>query len=57
MNTAVFQYYVKMVGYSDGVQPGAQESGSGALNAITDGEAEQVLVQGTVEDESAGTST
>ena len=50
-----------MVGYSDGVSPsnvmpGAQESGSGALNAITDGDAEQVLVQGQVEDESAGST-
>lgn len=25
MNTAVFQYYVKMVGYTDGVKPGGKE--------------------------------
>lgn len=41
MNTAVFQYYVKMVGYSDGIQPGAQEDGAISTEAILTGEVQQ----------------
>ena len=52
MNTAVFQYYVKMVGYSDGVQPGSQEESAASLNAIINGgEAALTLVKGEIKSE------